>query len=227
MSKPRALLSWSSGKDSAWALHLLREQGDVEVVGLLTTFNKKFARVSMHGVRHELVRRQASAVGLPLLAVRLPWPCTNEAYEAAMSRALAGARGEGITHIAFGDLFLEEIRAYREERMAEARMIPLFPVWGLDTAQLAREMVKSGTRATLVCVDPKQLDRRFCGRAFDASLLSELPESADPCGEHGEFHTFASDGPAFARPVPVTVGGIAERDGFVFADLLTAELAPA
>ena len=220
MSKPRALLSWSSGKDSAWALHLLRERGEVEVVGLLTTFNQEFARVAMHGVRDQLVREQARAVGLPLHPVQLPWPCPNEAYEEAMAQALAGARGEGITHIAFGDLFLEDVRAYREERMAGAGMTPLFPVWGLDTAQLAREMLASGTRATIVCVDPKQLDRRFCGRAFDASLLRELPDGVDPCGERGEFHTFVWDGPAFARPLRVTPGEVVERDGFVFADLL-------
>ncbi|MGA8016530.1 MAG: ATP-binding protein [Candidatus Dormiibacterota bacterium] len=220
MSRPRALLSWSSGKDSAWALHVLRQQGDVEVVGLLTTFNQKFARVAMHGVRDQLARQQARAVGLPLLAVQLPWPCPNEAYEAAMSQGLARARADGVTHIAFGDLFLEDIRAYREERMAAAGMTPLFPVWGLDTAQLAQDMVESGTRATVVCVDPKQLDSRFCGRTFDISLLRELPEGVDPCGERGEFHTFVSDGPAFAWPVPVTRGQVVERDGFVFADLL-------
>lgn len=220
MSKPRALLSWSSGKDSAWALHVLRRRGDVDVVGLLTTFNQEFGRVAMHGVREELARRQADAVGLPLTAVRLPWPCPNEAYESAMAQALVEARRDDITHIAFGDLFLDEIRAYREERMARAEMIPLFPVWGLDTARLAQEMVASGTRATIVCVDPQQLDGRFCGRSFDASLLRELPEGVDPCGERGEFHTFVWDGPAFARPVPVTPGEIVERDGFVFADLL-------
>ena len=220
-------MSWSSGKDSAWALRVLRERGEVEVVGLLTTFNREFARVSMHGVRDALVRGQARAVGLPLRAVRLPWPCSNEDYEAAMSRAMARARGDGVTHIAFGDLFLEDIRAYREERMAGAGMTPLFPLWGADTARLAREMVASGTRAVLVCVDPKQLDPRFCGRPFDASLLDELPRGVDPCGERGEFHTFVWDGPAWARPVAVRRGEIVERDGFVFADLLPAASASA
>ena len=215
-------MSWSSGKDSAWALRVLRERGEVEVVGLLTTFNREFARVSMHGVRAALVRGQARAVGLPLRAVRLPWPCSNEDYEAAMSRAMAMARGEGVTHIAFGDLFLEDIRAYREERMARAGMTPLFPLWGADTTRLAREMVASGTRAVLVCVDPKQLDPRFCGRPFDASLLDELPRDVDPCGERGEFHTFVGHGPDWARPVAVRRGEIVERDGFVFADLLPA-----
>ncbi len=220
-------MSWSSGKDSAWALRVLRERGEVEVVGLLTTFNREFARVSMHGVRDALVRGQARAVGLPLRAVRLPWPCSNEDYEAAMSRAMARARGDGVTHIAFGDLFLEDIRAYREARMAGAGMTPLFPLWGADTARLAREMVASGTRAVLVCVDPKQLDPRFCGRPFDASLLDELPRGVDPCGERGEFHTFVWDGPAWARPVAVRRGEIVERDGFVFADLLPAASASA
>ena len=215
-------MSWSSGKDSAWALRVLRERGEVEVVGLLTTFNREFARVSMHGVRAALVRGQARAVGLPLRAVRLPWPCSNEDYEAAMSRAMAMARGEGVTHIAFGDLFLEDIRAYREERMARAGMTPLFPLWGADTTRLAREMVASGTRAVLVCVDPKQLDPRFCGRPFDASLLDELPRDVAPCGERGEFHTFVGHGPDWARPVAVRRGEIVERDGFVFADLLPA-----
>jgi uncharacterized protein (TIGR00290 family) len=227
VSRPKALLSWSSGKDSAWALHTLREQGDIEVVGLLTTFNQEFARVAMHGVRDELVRRQASAVGLPLLAVQLPWPCPNQAYEAAMSRALASARSDGVTHIAFGDLFLEDIRAYREVRMAKAGMTPLFPLWGMNTTQLAQGMLASGTRATVVCVDPKQLDGRFCGRPFDVSLLSDLPESVDPCGERGEFHTFVWDGPAFAHPVAVTPGEVVERDGFLFADLLPVESASA
>ncbi len=220
-------MSWSSGKDSAWALQVLRARGEVEVVGLLTTFNREFARVSMHGVRDALVRGQARAVGLPLRAVRLPWPCSNADYEAAMSRAMARARAEGVTHIAFGDLFLEDIRAYREERMAQAGMTPLFPLWGADTARLAREMVASGTRAVLVCVDPKQLDPRFCGRPFDASLLEELPRGVDPCGERGEFHTFVWDGPAWARPVAVTRGEVVERDGFVFADLLPAAPASA
>ncbi len=220
MSKPQTILSWSSGKDSAWALHALREQGEVEVVGLLTTFNQQFGRVSMHGVRSELVERQARAVGLPLRSVQLPWPCPNYAYEAAMSRALASARGDGVTHIAFGDLYLEDIRTYRERRMADAGMTPLFPLWGADTGRLAREMTVAGVRATLVCVDPKQLDGQFCGRSFDTALLAELPASVDPCGERGEFHTFAWDGPAFAQPVEVALGEVVQRDGFVFADLL-------
>ncbi|MFN2582121.1 MAG: ATP-binding protein [Candidatus Dormibacteria bacterium] len=223
MTRPRALLSWSSGKDSAWALHVLRSRGDVDIVGLLTTVNEGFARVAMHGVREALVREQARAVGLPLRPVPLPWPCPNDAYEAAMSTALARARDDGVTHIAFGDLFLEDIRAYREERMAAAGFTPVFPLWGLDTSELARDMIAGGTRATIVCVDPAQLDARFCGRSYDTALLSELPSWVDPCGERGEFHTFVSDGPAFQHPVACTPGEIVQRDGFVFADVLPVE----
>ena len=223
MTRRRALLSWSSGKDSAWALHVLRAQGEVDIVGLLTTFNAEFSRVAMHAVRDVLVATQADAVGLPLVRVQLPWPCPNDAYEAAMARAIMEARDEGITHVVFGDLFLEDIRAYREEQMAAARMEPLFPLWGADTASLAAEMVGAGVRATLVCVDPAQLDPSFCGRAFDAALLAELPAGVDPCGERGEFHTFAWDGPAFAQPVAAQLGETVQRDGFVFADLLPVE----
>jgi uncharacterized protein (TIGR00290 family) len=227
VTAPRALLSWSSGKDSAWALHALRAKREVDVVGLLTTFNAAFARVAMHAVRDELVRRQATAVGLPLWAVQLPWPCPNDAYEAAMEVALSRARADGITHIAFGDLFLADIRAYREERMRACGMTPVFPLWGRDTAALAREMIDGGARATIVCVDPNQLDAGFCGRDFDAALLAALPSGVDPCGENGEFHTFAWDGPAFRWPVRVRRGEIVQRDGFVFADVLPVESEPA
>ena len=229
MTRIRALLSWSSGKDSAWALHVLRQQRDVDVVGLLTTFNAEFDRVAMHAVRRDLVIRQARAVELPLWPVFLPWPCPNDAYEAAMTTAIARARRAGITHIAFGDLFLEDVRAYREERMAAARMAPLFPLWGQDTAVLAGEMVRVGVRATVVCVDPAQMDESFCGRTFDSAFLETLPVDVDPCGERGEFHTFAWDGPAFTAPVFVERGEIVRRDGFVFADLrpVQSEVAPA
>ena len=226
MSLPRALLSWSSGKDSAWALDVLRTRREVEVVGLLTTFNTAFARVAMHAVREELVWGQASAVGLPLRAVPLPWPCPNESYEAAMDMALADARADGVSHIAFGDLLLADIRAYREERMRDARMTPVFPLWGQDTAALARTMIDAGTGATVVCVDPRQLDPSFCGREFDIRFLADLPSGVDPCGENGEFHTFAWDGPAFQRPVPIRRGEVVERDGFVFTDVLPVEFEP-
>ncbi len=218
----RVLLSWSSGKDAAYALHRLRQQDGVEVAGLLTTLNGAFDRVAMHGVREALLEAQAEAAGLPLWKVPLPWPCSNEAYEAAMAGACARAAAAGIEAMAFGDLFLEDVRSYREARLAGTGLAPLFPLWGEDTGALAREMVSSGLKATLVCVDPRQLDPGFAGRAFDAALLAELPEGVDPCGERGEFHTFAWDGPMFRRPVPVGLGEVVERDGFAFADLVPA-----
>ena len=217
--KPRALLSWSSGKDSAWTLHVLRQQGEVDVVALLTTVNAVYDRVAMHAVRAELLRAQADAAGLPLWTVPIPSPCTNAEYEAAMSAALQRARGEGITVAAFGDLFLEDIRRYREEKLADTGLRPLFPLWGIPTDALARDMVAGGLRARLTCVDPRQLGAQFAGREFDAALLAELPPSADPCGERGEFHTFAYDGPMFRRPIAIESGEVVERDGFVFADL--------
>jgi uncharacterized protein (TIGR00290 family) len=218
----RVLLAWSSGKDSAFALHVLREQG-VSVVGLLTTINEAFERVAMHAVRLELLRAQAEAVGLPLLEVRIPWPCPNEAYEAAMAAALAEARTRGATAVAFGDLFLEDVRRYREDRMRGSGLEPLFPLWGRPTRALAEEMIARGQKAVLTCVDPRALPRELAGRAFDAALLRELPEAVDACGERGEFHSFAWDGPAFRYPVPVRVGEVVEREGFVFADLLPDE----
>ena len=222
MPRPRALLAWSSGKDSAWALHELRRAGEVDVVGLLTTVTDPFARVSMHAVREELLDRQAAAVGLPCRKVRIPWPCPNDRYEAEMGRALAEARAEGISHVAFGDLFLEDVRAYRESKLAGTGVAPLFPLWGRDTARLAREMIDGGLRAVLTCVDPRQVSRALAGRAFDASLLADLPPGVDRCGENGEFHSFVWDGPIFAAPLAVVPGEIVEREGFVFADVLPA-----
>jgi uncharacterized protein (TIGR00290 family) len=218
--RPKALLAWSSGKDSAWALHMLRGAGAVEVVGLLTTLNQAYDRVAMHAVRAELLRLQAEAVGLPLWPVPLPWPCSNAQYEAAMEGALGQARERGVSAVAFGDLFLEDVRRYREERMKDSGLRPLFPIWGTPTDALARRMVEAGLRARLTCVDPRQLDAGFAGREFDAALLADLPPSVDPCGERGEFHTFAYAGPMFGRPVSVRGGEVVERDGFVFADLL-------
>jgi uncharacterized protein (TIGR00290 family) len=218
--KPKALLAWSSGKDSAWSLHVLRERGEVEVVGLLTTINQAFDRVAMHAVRTELLRAQADAADLPLWPVPIPWPCSNAEYEAAMAAAMARARADGLTHVAFGDLFLEDIRRYREERLAPTGMTPLFPIWGTPTDALARQMVEGGLRARLTCVDPRQLEARFAGRDFDAALLAELPPTVDPCGERGEFHTFAYAGPMFRHPLTIQSGEVVERDGFVFADLL-------
>ena len=222
MSRPRAVLSWSSGKDSAFALSELRAAGDVDVVGLVTTVNAAVGRVAMHGVREELLDLQAAAVGLTLRKVGIPWPCPNDVYEAAMAEAVAEAREQGVTHMAFGDLFLADIRAYREERLSGTGITPLFPLWGRDTHTLARDMVTAGLQATLTCVDPAQLDRRYAGLSFDTALLDSLPPGCDPCGERGEFHTFAWNGPCFRHPVPVTTGEIVERDGFVFADVLPA-----
>lgn len=216
----RVLLSWSSGKDSAWTLCALRQRADVEVVGLLTTVNRVYDRVAMHAVRSELLRRQAQAAGLPLWEVSIPSPCSNEDYEAAMAAACARAVQEGVEAIAFGDLFLEDIRRYREERLAGTGLRPLFPIWGIPTDQLARQMIAGGLRARLTCVDPRQLPAEFVGRDFDAALLDSLPPGVDPCGERGEFHSFCYDCPAFSGPSAVESGEVVERDGFVFADLL-------
>ncbi len=219
--KPQALLSWSSGKDCTWALHTLQQQAEFEVVGLVTTYNEAFNRVAMHGVRMELVEAQARAVGLPLWQVPLPWPCANEIYEQRMQAVIARATDLGITHFAFGDLFLEEVRAYRERQLAGTNIQPLFPIWGTesDTAGLANRMIESGLRAVLTCIDPKQLDVQFAGREFDKTLLAELPPTADPCGERGEFHTFCYDAPSFQHPIEVQAGKIVDRDGFTYADI--------
>jgi len=218
-SKSTALMAWSSGKDSAWALHVLRQRGDVEVVGLLTTINAAADRVAMHAVRSELLRAQADAVGLPLWPVPIPSPCSNEEYEAAMAAAVGRAREAGIGAMAFGDLFLEDVRRYREDNLRGSGIEPLFPIWGTPTDTLSVRMLAAGLRARLTCVDPRKLDARFAGREYDGTLLAELPPSVDPCGENGEFHTFAYDGPMFARPVPLHAGEVVTRDGFVFADL--------
>ena len=222
MNQPPILLSWSSGKDSAWALHRLRQGGEWNVVGQLTTFNESANRVAMHAVRRELVEAQAAATGLPLWPVELPWPCCNDVYEARMRQAIDQAHKEGIVGIAFGDLFLEDVRAYRFKLLAGTGLEPIFPIWGTpaDTPGLAKEMLVGGLQAILTCVDPKQLDAKFVGRNFDARLLSELPPSVDPCGERGEFHTFCHAGPMFTRSIPVRVGETVERDGFCFADVI-------
>ncbi len=219
MAKP-ILLSWSGGKDSAWALHLLRTDPAYEVVGLLTTVNQKFHRVAMHGFREELLDAQAAAIGLPVWKIQLPWPCSNEVYEGLMSEACGRAVSEGIEGIAFGDLFLEDIRAYRVAKLEGTGLEPVFPCWLLPTAQLARDMIDAGIRAHLTCIDPKHLDKSFAGREFDAALLADLPASVDPCGERGEFHTFVSASPEFSRSIEISRGEVVERDGFVYADLL-------
>src|SRR3984957_12486106 len=219
-ARTKAWLAWSSGKDSAWALHTVRLAGDFEVVALLTTVNRAHGRVAMHAVRESLLEMQAAAAGLPLVKVGIPSPCPNEIYESAMSEAMARARDEGGRHVIFGDLFLEDIRAYREKQLASCGMTPVFPLWGKDTGRLAEDMIAGGLQAHLTCVDPRKLDRSFAGRRFDRELLRALPAGVDPCGENGEFHTCVSAGTMFRRPIPVVSGEVVERDGFVFADLL-------
>ena len=216
----RVLLSWSSGKDSAWALHVLRNDPQVEVVGLLSTVNTACGRVAMHSTRLELLRAQAQAAGLPLHIVPLPWPCSNEVYEAAMRKAVEDALEHGVTHIAFGDLFLEDVRAYRVKQLEGSGLEPLFPIWHEPTGPLARRMIDAGLQAVITCIDPKKLPRSFAGRRFDHALLDELPQGVDPCGENGEFHTCVLAGPMFREPLHAAVGETVERDGFVFVDLL-------
>jgi uncharacterized protein (TIGR00290 family) len=215
----RVALSWSSGKDSAWSLHLLRQDPNIEVVALFTTLNEQFDRVAMHAVRRGLLELQAQSLGLPLWTIPLPWPCSNDQYETKMTGFCALAVTKGVQAMAFGDLFLTDIRAYREKQLAGTGLEPLFPVWQIPTADLARTMIASGLRAKITCVDPKVLPREFAGRDFDAQFLADLPPGIDPCGENGEFHSFVYDGPGFRQPIAVSVGEIVERDGFVFADL--------
>jgi uncharacterized protein (TIGR00290 family) len=220
----RVLLSWSSGKDSAWTLHVLRQQG-ADVVGLLTSFNEAAGRVSMHAVRQALVEAQAFAAGLPLWPLYLPWPCSNDQYEQRMRAVIDRAREDGITHVAFGDLFLEDIRNYRIRQLSGTGIEPMFPLWcsAEDTPGLARRLLDAGVRAVLTCVDPRQLPESFVGRAYDEAFLADLPPGVDPCGERGEFHTFCTAGPMFAGEIAVQVGERVTRDGFCFADLLPAD----
>jgi uncharacterized protein (TIGR00290 family) len=216
----RALISWSSGKDCAFALHHVRQNGGLDVVGALTTVTETFGRVSIHGVRDEILRAQLEAAGLPSRIVPIPYPCPNEVYEARMAEAVASAKRDGITHIVFGDLFLEDIRAYRIEKMKGTGITPVFPLWRKPTAQLARDMIASGLEAYVVTVDLAKLPASFVGRRFDELLLADLPESVDPCGENGEFHTCVVDGPMFSHPLRVMAGEHVIRDGFVYSDLL-------
>jgi uncharacterized protein (TIGR00290 family) len=216
----RTVLSWSSGKDSAWALHLLRDDPGIELAGLLTTINDAVDRVSMHAVRDELLRAQAAAFGLPVIEVRLPDPCTNEECDRRMGAAVERMRADGVQAMAFGDLYLEDVRAYRVRMLDGTGIEPLFPLWGRPTPALAREMVAAGLRAIVTCVDTDSLDASFVGRSFDAALLDELPRSVDPCGERGEFHTFVHDGPMFEAPLAVEPGEVVDRGRFVFADVL-------
>src|SRR3977135_370966 len=210
----KCLISWSSGKDSAWLVHVLRSRGDIEIGALMTTINEPAQRVAMHAVRVELLEAQAASLGLPLWKIPIPSPCPNEAYEQAMAAAVARAVAEGFTHVAFGDLFLEDVRRYREERLAGTGLTPMFPLFGSDTAALARGMIAGGLRARITCLNPKVMDRGFAGREFDAALLAELPPQIDPCGERGEFHTCSYDGPMFHHPIAIKTGITVDRDGF-------------
>ncbi len=218
--RPKAIVSWSTGKDSAYSLYEILRTNQVQVMGVLTTVTSEFGRVSMHGVREELIDRQFEELGLRCWKVPIPSPCPNEIYEREMARVLGEVQAQGVTHVVFGDLFLEDIRAYREARLAEIGVQGVFPLWLRGTAELAREMISAGIRATVTCVDPRKLDGSFAGRTFDASFLESLPAGVDSCGENGEFHTVVTAGPMFRQPIPVVVGEIVDRDGFVFADVL-------
>ena len=219
----KILVSWSTGKDSAWMLHVLNQQYPRAAAGLLTTTNQAFDRVAMHAVRRDMLEAQAQAVALPLHVVPLPWPCSNEQYEAIMKEAVAGFVREGFTHVAFGDLFLDDVRNYRISRLAGSGLEPLFPIWKtMSTRDLAEEMIAAGLKARLTCVNPKRLGASFCGRVFDRSFVDDLPADVDPCGENGEFHSFAFEGPMFQHPVDHQLGDIVERDGYIFADVIPA-----
>ena len=218
----KILISWSSGKDSAWMLHQLRQSGEYEIAGLLATINESADRIAMHAVRRSLLQQQAQAAGLPLATIALPWPCSNQEYEVRLLRACSDALARGVQAIAFGDLFLADIRAYREKQLAGTGLEPLFPLWQQPTAELARQMISAGLRARLTCIDPRALPPSFAGREFDEQLLADLPPAVDRCGENGEFHTFAYAGPMFSAPIAIESGEVVERDGFVFVDLLPA-----
>ncbi len=217
---PKALIAWSSGKDSAWALHEARRVGTLEIVGALTTLNETFGRVAMHGVRETLLMAQLAAADLPPVIVRIPDPCTNDIYEREMALAMTGAMARGVTHIIFGDLFLDDIRAYREAKLAAIGMTAIFPLWKKPTAELARTMIAGGLEAQITTVDLKKLPAEFAGQNFDAKLLAALPSTIDPCGENGEFHSFVSAGPMLSRKIAIGVGETVQRDGFAYADLL-------
>ena len=223
MMKKKTLLSWSSGKDSAWALHVLRQQHDIEVVGLFCTFNKKFERGAMHAVRNELICQQAESIGLPLQLIPIPDPCSDFEYKRIMANFIEQVKSQGIDCIAFGDLFLEEVRSYRETSLAETGITPLFPLWGISSNELSKKMVNSGLRAIITCIDPKFLPADFAGHEYDSTFLEQIPDAIDPCGEKGEFHSFAYDGPMFTNKLNISVGETVTRDGFVYTDLLPEE----
>lgn len=218
--KRRTLLSWSSGKDCAWALYQLQSDPEVDLRGLFCTVNSEFNRVAMHAVRLDLLQQQAEYLGLPLQIIELPYPCSNEQYEAIMTRFVEGAKQDNIEQFAFGDLYLEDVRRYREEKLSDTGIMPIFPIWGQPTDQLAQEMVASGLRAVISCVDPKQLPEEFIGREYNGAFLHDLPGGVDPCGENGEFHSFVYAGPMFRKPMQITLGDIIHRDGFIFIDVI-------
>jgi uncharacterized protein (TIGR00290 family) len=219
----KVALSWSSGKDSAWTLHLLRQRPDVEIAALITTFNSEANRVAMHAVRRALVEAQAERTRIPLWPVELPWPCSNLEYEDRMRAVCQRATADGITAVAFGDLFLQDVRDYRVRQLQGSGLEPLFPVWQLSTEQLGRTMIAAGVKAKITCVDPSKLAKSFAGHEYDLRLLQDLPQGIDPCGENGEFHTFVYDAPVFSRAIEVRTGEVVERDGFVFADVLPVD----
>jgi len=214
------VFSWSGGKDSALALHCLLRDPAFQVVSLLTTVTEGYDRISMHGVRRELLHRQAESIGLPVEEVVIPPQCVNSVYESRMAEAVLRFRSRGVMHFAFGDIFLRDLRTYREEKLLSEGMTALFPLWDVDTRELARRFLAAGFRAFTVCIDPRKLDKSFAGRELDQAFFNDLPPTVDPCGENGEFHTFVFDGPIFSRPVDVTLGEVVQRDSFVFRDLL-------
>jgi uncharacterized protein (TIGR00290 family) len=218
--KKRTLLSWSSGKDSAWALYKLQQDPGIDLVGLFCTVNKEFDRVAMHAVRVELLQKQAESIGLPLEIIEIPYPCSNAEYEKVMGQFVERAKNDNVEYFAFGDLFLEDIRNYREEKLKGSGIKPVFPIWGIPTDRLSREMIGSGLRTVITCINPEQIPKEFVGREFDEGFLDSLPATVDPCGENGEFHSFVFDGPMFKEKIEISVGDIVHRDDFVFADLL-------
>ncbi len=219
--KSKALMSWSSGKDSAWALHKLQQNPEIDLVGLFCTVNKKFDRVAMHGVRVELLQKQAWSIGLPLEIIEIPHPCSNAEYEKIMGQFVERAKRKNIEHFAFGDLFLEDVRNYREKKLKGSGIKPIFPVWGIPTDKLLREMISGGLKAVITCINPKQIAKEFVGKKLDENFLYSLPKNIDPCGENGEFHSFVFDGPMFKEKIEIFVGDIVHRDDFVFADVLS------
>ena len=218
--KPKAIVSWSSGKDSAMALHRIVTSNAFEILGILTTVSDTFQRVSMHGVREELLDQQANSLGIAVEKVRIPYPCPNEVYEQKMSELLRNYKSKGVSHVVFGDLYLEDVRRYREEKLRQIGVTPIFPLWKENTEELARTIIRVGFKAIITCVDPKKLHPKFAGQYFDEKFLSEIPANVDPCGENGEFHTFVFDGPIFWNRIEITVGDRVFRDGFQFVDLV-------